>query len=102
MESISAAMSGTMVMERSKEIGIRIAPGAQLGSLTRGVIGGLGLVGIGAAAGVAGSLVLSRAMAPLLFGVMPYDPVIVRRGAGTADCICGVGRRTSPRAVRRA
>jgi ABC-type antimicrobial peptide transport system permease subunit len=37
------------------------------------VAGGLALVAIGAAIGVAGSLVLLRALGGLLFGVTPYD-----------------------------
>jgi putative ABC transport system permease protein len=63
-----------LVTERTKEIGIRFALGAHRGTVTRSVIGGgIRLVAIGAAAGVAGSLLLSRWVAPLLFGVAPYD-----------------------------
>jgi putative ABC transport system permease protein len=64
-----------LVAERTKEIGIKIALGARLGALTRAVIGGgIRLVAVGAAIGVVGSLLLSRWLAPLLFGVAPYDP----------------------------
>ena len=63
-----------LVTERTKEIGIRIALGARVGRLTRSVIGGgLQLVGVGAAVGVAGSLVLLRWLGTLLFGVTPND-----------------------------
>jgi predicted permease len=62
------------VTERTKEIGIRIALGAQLGGLTRSVVGGgIRLVALGAVIGVGGSLLLSRWLGPLLFGVTPYD-----------------------------
>jgi putative ABC transport system permease protein len=63
-----------LVAERTKEIGIRIALGAQLGRLTRSVIGdGLGLVAVGAGIGIVGSLLLLRPLETLLFGVAPND-----------------------------
>lgn len=63
-----------VVTERTKEIGIRIALGAHVGRLTRGVIGeGLLLVGAGAGVGLVGSFFLLRSMATLLFGVTPRD-----------------------------
>lgn len=63
-----------LVAERTKDIGIRIALGARLARITGSVVaGGLALVAIGAAIGVAGSLLLLRALGSLLFGVTPYD-----------------------------
>jgi predicted permease len=63
-----------LVAERTRELGIRIALGAQLGRLTRSVVGGgLRLVALGAAIGVGGSLLLFRLSGTLLFGVTPYD-----------------------------
>jgi len=68
------ALLAFMVTERTKEIGIRIALGAQVGRLTRSVIGdGLRLVAIGIAIGIGGSLVLMRTLRTLLFGVTPHD-----------------------------
>jgi ABC-type antimicrobial peptide transport system permease subunit len=62
------------VAERTKEIGIRMVLGAQLGRLMRSVIGGgLRLVGIGAAIGVGGSLLALQSLGTLLFGVTPFD-----------------------------
>jgi putative ABC transport system permease protein len=63
-----------LVAERTKDIGIRIALGARLSRITGSVVaGGLALVAIGAAIGVAGSLLLLRSLGTLLFGVTPYD-----------------------------
>jgi putative ABC transport system permease protein len=63
-----------LVTERTREIGIRMVLGAQTGRVTRSVVGGgLRLVAIGAAIGVAGSLMLLRSLQTLLFGVTPND-----------------------------
>jgi putative ABC transport system permease protein len=63
-----------LVAERTKDIGIRIALGARLAHITGSVVaGGLALVAIGAAIGIAGSLLLLRSLGTLLFGVTPYD-----------------------------
>jgi predicted lysophospholipase L1 biosynthesis ABC-type transport system permease subunit len=63
-----------LVAERTKDIGIRIVLGARLARITGSVVAsGLALVGIGAAIGIAGSLLLLRSLGTLLFGVAPYD-----------------------------
>ncbi len=63
-----------LVAERTKDIGIRIALGARPARITGSVVaGGLALVAIGAAIGIAGSLLLLRSLGTLLFGVTPYD-----------------------------
>jgi putative ABC transport system permease protein len=63
-----------LVAERTKEIGIRIALGAQVGRLTRSVVGGgLRLVAVGAGIGIASSLLLLRPLGALLFGVTLND-----------------------------
>jgi putative ABC transport system permease protein len=63
---------------RARDIGIRIALGAGrphvIGSVMRE---GLALVGIGAAAGLLGSLWLTRLLGSLLHGVAPTDPFAV-------------------------
>ncbi len=62
--------------QRTHEIGIRVALGAQRLDVLRLVLGrGVKMVLIGVAVGVAASLALTRLMAKLLFGVNAYDPL---------------------------
>ncbi len=89
-----------LVTERTKEIGIRIALGAQLGRLRRSVVGGgLRLVAIGAAIGVGGSFVVLRSLRTLLFGVTPND--ITTYGA-VLGLLCAVAGLASYLPARRA
>jgi ABC-type antimicrobial peptide transport system permease subunit len=64
------------VGRRRHEIGIRMALGARPKNILRLIIWqGMRLVLIGLALGVAGSLVLTRLMAGLLYGVSSTDPL---------------------------
>jgi len=72
-----------VVGQRTQEIGIRVALGAQRSHVLRLVIGdGARLIVLGLAAGVAAALALTRLMATLLFGVSATDPVIFGCVAG--------------------
>jgi len=64
------------VGQRTFEIGVRMALGARSGNvLWMFLREGLGLALAGAAAGLAGALVLTRLMTAMLFGIEPTDPV---------------------------
>jgi len=63
-----------IVSQRTREIGVRVALGAQHGDVGRMVlVQGLGLAGIGIGIGLVGAAVLTRLMSALLFGVDPVD-----------------------------
>jgi ABC-type antimicrobial peptide transport system permease subunit len=63
-----------LVAERTREIGIRIALGADSRRLTGSVVAnGLRLVAMGAVVGVAGALFVLRSLQTLLFGVTTGD-----------------------------
>ena len=64
------------VSQRTREIGIRLALGAQPAAVRQMFVRyGLGLSAIGITIGVGGATILTRAMKSLLFGVAPLDPI---------------------------
>ena len=71
-----------LVEQHKSEIGIRIALGANRSSVLRLVLRGAFLqVGVGLVIGIPLTIVAGRAMSSQLFGVKPYDPVVL---GGTA------------------
>jgi putative ABC transport system permease protein len=90
------------VTQRSREIGLRIALGASSTNVTRMIVGqGLGLTGAGLAVGCAASLLTTRAMSKLLYGVQATDPAtfaaVAAVLAGIATIACWIPARRASR-----
>ncbi len=77
------------VGQRTQEIGIRMAVGAQRSDVLRLIMqGGMRLVLLGVVLGLLGSLALTRLLQSLLFGVTSHEPLIY---AGIAALLVTVG-----------
>jgi hypothetical protein len=64
------------VQQRTRELGIRMALGAQASNLRNTVIGqGMILAGLGVVLGLGGAFYLSRFLVGFLFGVKAWDPI---------------------------
>ena len=100
----TAGVFGVMaysVSRRTREIGVRVALGAGSGDVLRMVLNqGLRTILIGVAAGIAGSLALTRTVASLLFGVTATDPLtfggvtLLLVGAALLACLIPARRAT--------
>src|SRR5204863_9749102 len=67
------ALAGT---SRTREIGIRIALGADRGRVQRLVVGeGVALTSLGTIIGLSGALLATRVLRSLLFDLTPSDPI---------------------------
>lgn len=76
-----------VVRQRSREMGIRVALGAQSGDIARMVVGGAGRLALaGLLIGGVGALGLGKALRGLLFGVSPLDPIAF----GAAGLVLGL------------
>jgi putative ABC transport system permease protein len=89
------------VTQRTQEIGIRMALGAQSGNVMRMVFGeGLKMMAAGIAVGLICAIGLTRVVSHLLFGVAPLDPVtfigvpIILATVGVAACWIPARRAT--------
>jgi ABC-type antimicrobial peptide transport system permease subunit len=88
------------VAQRTNEIGIRVALGAQHGDVLRLVLGqGSRLIFFGVALGVMAGLLLTRLMSGLLFGISPTDPTTF---AGVALLLAAVALLACYMPARRA
>jgi predicted permease len=88
------------VSQRTREMGIRLALGAEPGQLKRMFVGhGLVLAGVGVVIGLAAAAGLTRLMKSLLFGTSTLDPVIY---LATAAVLVGAAVLSSYLPARRA
>jgi putative ABC transport system permease protein len=80
-----------MVAERRREIGIRLALGADHSRVMRQIMQqGLLITAVGVVAGLAGALGLNRLIASLLFGVQPTDATTMMGVVATITVVAAV------------
>jgi putative ABC transport system permease protein len=88
------------VVQRTRELGIRLALGAPRRRLLGEVVGhGVALALLGVGLGLLGALAFTRLLQGLLFGVAPTDPAIF---AATPVILAGVAGLASCLPARRA
>ena len=88
------------VSQRTQEIGVRVALGAQRGDVLRLIVGHGALLGaIGIAIGLVGALAVTRFLRTMLFGVSPFDPASF---AGVSALLTAIALLASYLPARRA
>ena len=90
------------VTQRTQEIGIRMALGAQRGDVLRMIVGqAMALTAAGIVIGAFGAFLLTRLMTGLLFNVTPGDPLTFAAVAVVLALVAAVGK-LHPRPPRHA
>ena len=80
----SYGVTSYLVSQRTRELGIRVALGAQRADISRTVLrSSLGVVFVGVLIGIAGAIGAGRFLSSLLFGVPPYDALILAIAAAS-------------------
>jgi ABC-type antimicrobial peptide transport system permease subunit len=82
------AVTSYIVSQRTGEIGVRLALGAEPSGITRQIVmqgGAVSLIGI--AIGLAGAFAGSRLIASVLYGVDPRDPMVFAMMAVTLQVV---------------
>ncbi|HEX3091915.1 MAG TPA: FtsX-like permease family protein, partial [Candidatus Angelobacter sp.] len=94
-----SGVTALMVSQRTREIGIRMALGAQSNEVLRMVLmQGMRMIGVGLAVGIVAALIFSRVMKALLFETTVNDPLTF---AGVALLFLAVGLAASYVPARR-
>jgi ABC-type antimicrobial peptide transport system permease subunit len=76
------------MIQRTREIGIRTALGATRGNLLLLVARqAMVVVAAGLGAGVAMTLIVTRLLTIFLYGVMPWDPLVMAMAAGALGAV---------------
>ncbi|MCC6929018.1 MAG: ABC transporter permease [Gemmatimonadaceae bacterium] len=89
-----------LVNQRRREIGVRLALGADVGRVRQMVVGyGLRLTAIGVVLGLAGAVAAGRLLGTLVYGVNPVDPALL---ALVSLTLLGVAAASSWAPARRA
>jgi ABC-type antimicrobial peptide transport system permease subunit len=95
-----AAVTSQVVVDRTHEIGVRIALGARAGDAVRLLLlKGLRPVAGGLLAGTGGALLLGRGLSAQLYGLSPADPIAF---AGAAAVLIAVAAFAAYVPARRA
>jgi len=86
------------VAQRTREIGVRMALGAEIGTILRQILGeGMGLMLQGAVLGVLVAVALSRLIAAQLYKTSPHDPLTLAAAVGllfvVGFCACWIPAR---------
>ena len=91
-----------LVRRRTQEIGIRLALGARASDVRRMILRrGLALSGAGVLAGLGISVVATRALGAVLYGVSPTDPLTVGSVSGLLIIVAALASWLPARAATR-